>query len=95
MSGPGFCAISPALGNWPEAGWVLAPHCHGRGYASEAAGAALAWGDGYFPRPRTVCLIDEANEPSLRLAVKLGYHEYAHTELGGTPVVLLERFAPG
>ncbi|GAA4504624.1 GNAT family N-acetyltransferase [Hymenobacter ginsengisoli] len=88
-------AISPALGDWPEAGWVLAPHCHGRGYASEAVGAALAWGDKNFPRPRTVCLIDVANEPSLRLANKLGYKEYARTELGSTPVVLLERFAPG
>ncbi len=87
-------AISPALGDWPEAGWVLAPHCHGQGYAAEAVGAALAWADGYFARPRTVCLIDVANEPSLRLAAKLGYIEYARTEFGGTPVALLERFAP-
>ncbi len=88
-------AISPALGDWPEAGWVLAPHRHGQGYATEAVGAALAWGDRHFPRPRTVCLIDVANEPSLRLAAKLGYQEYARTELGTTPVVLLERFAAG
>lgn len=87
--------ISPSLGDWPEAGWVLAPHCHGRGYAAEAMGAALAWGDSHFPRPRTVCLIDVANEPSLRLAARLGYQEYARTELGSTPVALLERLAPG
>ncbi len=88
-------AISPALGDWPEAGWVLAPRYHGRGYAREAVEAALAWADATFTRPRTVCLIDEANEPSLRLAARLGYREYARAELGSTPVRLLERFAPG
>lgn len=87
-------AISPTLGDWPEAGWVLAPRYHGQGYATEALGAALAWADGYFARPRTVCLIDVANAPSLRLAAKLGYVEYARTELGGAPVALLERSAP-
>jgi len=87
-------AITPALGHWPEAGWVLAPHTHGRGYAAEAMHAALAWGDAQFADPRTVCLIEVVNAPSLRLAAKLGYREYARTELGSTPVVLLERFAP-
>ena len=87
-------AITPALGEYPEAGWVLAPHYHGRGYAAEAIGAALAWGDAQFTQPRTVCLIDEANAPSRRLAARLGYQEYARTTLGSTPVVLLERFCP-
>ena len=88
-------AITPAFREWPEAGWVLAPHAHGRGYATEAIGAVLAWGDSNFSQPRTVCLIDVANQPSLRVAAKHGYQEYARAELGGTPVVLLERFRPG
>ena len=34
--------IEPRLDGLPEAGWVLAPHAHGRGIASEAVTAMLA-----------------------------------------------------
>ena len=74
-------------------GWVLAPHTHGQGYAAEAAQAALAWGDAHLPVARTVCLIDVANLPSLRLAAKCGYQEIDRVSYKGVPVVLLERFA--
>src|SRR6476619_1074622 len=37
-------AIDPPLGDAPEIGWVLDPAMHGRGYASEAVEAVLAWG---------------------------------------------------
>ncbi len=36
--------IEPSLEGVPEIGWVLTPQGHGRGFATEAAGAALAWG---------------------------------------------------
>lgn len=88
-------ALTPALGPCPEAGWVLAPHAHGRGYATEALQAILAWGDACFTQPRTVCIISPDNHASLRVAAKLGYVEYACTELSGQPIRLLERFAPG
>jgi len=86
--------ITPSLKGFPEVGWVLAAHTHGRGYATEAAQAALTWGDAHLPVPRTVCLIDVGNHPSLRLAAKCGYQEIAHVLYKGIPVVLLERFAP-
>lgn len=85
-------ALTPPLGHYPEAGWILAPRVHGQGYGTEALGAALAWADAHLPEPRTVCIINLANEPSRRLAAKAGYREYARTEFNGTPVVLLERF---
>ncbi|MGI4886878.1 MAG: GNAT family N-acetyltransferase [Janthinobacterium lividum] len=84
-------AVEPSVKGWPEMGWVLAPHAHGRGYATEATQAALAWGDAHLPKPRTVCLIDEANAPSRGLAAKLGFQEYARTTYHGCAVVLLER----
>ena len=84
----------PPLGEWPEVGWSLAPHAHGRGYATEALQAALAWGDAHLPLPRTVCIIHVDNQPSLRLAARVGYHEFGRTEFKGQPVVLLERFRP-
>ncbi|MDO7887154.1 GNAT family N-acetyltransferase [Hymenobacter cheonanensis] len=85
--------IVPALA-WPEAGWSLAPHAHGRGYATEALGAALAWGDAHLPQPRTVCIISPDNQPSLRLATRLGYQEVGRTTFKNQPVVVLERLAP-
>lgn len=87
--------IEPALKSYPEIGWVLAPHTHGQGYATEAAQAALAWADTHLDQPRTVCLIHPDNRPSLRLATKVGYQEFSRTQYKGQPGVLLERFAPG
>ncbi len=87
-------AITPSLKGFPEVGWVLAPHTHGRGYALEAAQAALTWGDAHLPVARTVCLIDVANAPSQRLAAKVGYQEIDRILYKNIPVVLLERFAP-
>jgi RimJ/RimL family protein N-acetyltransferase len=37
--------MQPSLGSAPEAGWVMAPRAHGKGYATEAVRAALAWAD--------------------------------------------------
>ncbi|MGX9965961.1 GNAT family N-acetyltransferase [Roseomonas sp. F4] len=58
---------APAL---PEIGWVLAPHAHGRGVATEAATAALDWlGRDCF------CIIAPEHTASLRVAGKLGFRE--------------------
>ncbi|MFD1469864.1 GNAT family N-acetyltransferase [Hymenobacter caeli] len=86
-------ALEPSIKGYPEIGWVLAPRAHGRGYAAEAARAVLAWGDAHFAQKRTVCLIDEDNAPSLRLAAKCGYREFSRTAYKAHPIVLLERFA--
>ena len=83
--------LDPPLGDAPEIGWVLDPAVHGRGYASEAVEAALAWGASHFGPVRTVCIIHPDNQPSLRLAAKFGYREYARTTYHGQPIVLLER----
>ncbi len=37
--------LDPALEGMPEAGWTLAARVHGKGYATEAMQAALAWSD--------------------------------------------------
>ncbi|GAB3859381.1 GNAT family N-acetyltransferase [Hymenobacter terrigena] len=84
-------AIEPPLGDAPEIGWVMDPAIHGKGYASEAVAAVLAWGESYFGPVRTVCIIHPENEPSLRLAAKFGYQEYARATYHTQPIVLLER----
>ena len=83
--------ISPPFDGAPEAGWALAPWAHGKGYAAEAARAALAWGDKKFRKARMVCLISPENLRSLRLAEALGFTEYARTTYKGAATVLLER----
>src|SRR5688500_15052962 len=80
--------LDPSFGDTPEAGWVLSPWAHGKGFAAEAMRAALAW---LGEKKRTVCMIDPDNEASLKLAAKLGYREYARTTYKGAPSVLLER----
>ena len=83
--------ITPSFGDAPEAGWVLAPWAHGQGFASEAVAAAHAWGDTRFVGARTVCMIDPRNDPSLRVAARAGYVEFARTQYRDDEVVLLER----
>jgi RimJ/RimL family protein N-acetyltransferase len=84
-------AIEPAFGDTPEAGWVLAPWAHGKGYATEAMTCATTWLDGRFGAGRTVCMISPENGPSIRVAQKLGYREYARAAYKGSPTVLFER----
>lgn len=84
-------AVDPPLGDAPEAGWALSPSAHGRGFATEALRAATAWADTHFTSRRTVCMIDPANAPSLRVAEKIGYREYARTTYHGDPTILFER----
>ncbi|HEY8209229.1 MAG TPA: GNAT family N-acetyltransferase [Myxococcaceae bacterium] len=84
--------LDPPLGDAPESGWALAPWAHGRGYATEAVRAVLVWGAEHFgPRHRTVCMIAPENRPSLRVAEKCGYREYARTTYKGEPTILFER----
>lgn len=93
----GFCnfqrAIDPPLGDTPEIGWVMSPAAHGKGYAGEAVAAALAWGDANFDSLRTVCIIDPGNGPSLRLAERVGFKEFARAQYR-SEIVLLERWRP-
>jgi len=84
--------VEPPLGDAPESGWALMPWAHGRGFATEAMQAVLAWGTNHFgPERRTVCMIHPENLASLRVAQKCGYREYARTTYKGDATVLFER----
>jgi RimJ/RimL family protein N-acetyltransferase len=65
--------IEPGFVGAPEIGWALAPWAWGRGYATEAVEAALAWGDACFGESRTVCIISPENAASIAIALKCGY----------------------
>ena len=83
--------LQPSIRGVPELGWALVSQAHGKGYATEALRAIVAWGDANLDFPRTVCLIDPGNDASFRVAAKLGYAEETTTDYGGKPVVLLAR----
>lgn len=80
-----------ALDGVPECGWTLARWSHGRGYATEAVRAVLAWGDARLDVPHTACIIAPANEASLRVAAKCGYEQVGRTTYHGAPTLLLTR----
>jgi RimJ/RimL family protein N-acetyltransferase len=77
----------------PEAGWILRADRVGRGLAHEAMAAALAWFEREQGRQRIVCLIGRGNEPSIRLAGRLGFQAMREAQLDGVAVELFERAA--
>jgi RimJ/RimL family protein N-acetyltransferase len=83
--------IIPAISGTPELGCVLASSAHGKGYATEALQAIVAWGDRHFENARTVCIVSPDNRLSLRVAEKCGYKEYQRGTYKGRPTVMLER----
>jgi RimJ/RimL family protein N-acetyltransferase len=84
-------ALEPSFEGCAEAGWVLAPWAHGRGYATEAMQTALAWSDAHLGGRRSVCMIDPGNDASIRVAGKLGFREFTRTTYKGDPAILFER----
>jgi RimJ/RimL family protein N-acetyltransferase len=83
--------IEPSLKGLPEIGWVLASSSHGMGYATEAARAAIEWLEGALGPQRTVCIIDESNRASVRVAEKIGYREFARSTYKSSRIVMFER----
>ncbi|HEV2701878.1 MAG TPA: GNAT family N-acetyltransferase [Steroidobacteraceae bacterium] len=77
----------------PELGWALAPWAQGKGYATEALKAAVAWGDERFESRRTFCIIHRDNARSLRVATKLGYATVLQAPSEDDPNVILARDA--
>jgi RimJ/RimL family protein N-acetyltransferase len=83
--------LGPAYEGVPEAAWTVAPWAQGRGYATEAAAAAIEWMERTFAVERSVCLIHAGNTASLHVAGKLGYCPFAQRSYRGYPAVLHQR----
>jgi RimJ/RimL family protein N-acetyltransferase len=58
----------------PEVGWALDPGWWGRGIASEAGAASVAWAFGDLGFRRVVSITTEANSASRNVMAKLGFH---------------------
>ncbi|MGH6761833.1 MAG: GNAT family N-acetyltransferase [Phyllobacterium sp.] len=83
--------IEPPLDGSAEMGWALLPCYQGKGLAMEAITAALEWGKSNLDFLRATCIISPDNAPSLRLAERCGYRQFAQTTYKASPVILLER----
>jgi RimJ/RimL family protein N-acetyltransferase len=83
--------LEPSISGIPEIGWVLDSRCHGLGYASEAAAAALAWGEANLAADRYCCIIAPGNAPSIRVAEKLGFVRTAETTYKNDPILVFHR----
>jgi RimJ/RimL family protein N-acetyltransferase len=80
----------------PEAGWIVAAEHVGRGLGAEAMRAVLEWFDREHGARRIVCMISLGNEPSMRLAGKLGFRPMREAVLpDGAAVRLFERATMG
>ncbi len=84
--------IEPSLDGIPELGWILAPRSHGKGYATEAACAAVGWGQKHFPGlPRIACIMVPEHRASIRVAEKCGFSLYTHTTYLNSPILMYTR----
>jgi RimJ/RimL family protein N-acetyltransferase len=83
--------LEPSLKGVPEIGWVLASQAHGKGYATEAVHAIVAWGDEHFHPARTACIIAPENLASIRVAEKCGYRKLQLAHYKGKPTLMFVR----
>jgi RimJ/RimL family protein N-acetyltransferase len=80
--------IDPPLDARFELGIALDPTAHGKGYATEAGRAAIAWARRRFGPIRLCGVVEEDNAASLRLTAKVGLKEALRTRYRGKKVVV-------
>jgi RimJ/RimL family protein N-acetyltransferase len=84
-------ALDPEFGEEPEMGWIFATETHGQGIAGEACRAVLDWAEATL-RPTPIwAIIAPGNEPSFRLAERLGFAPVRESTYNGEPVSVLKR----
>ena len=79
------------LKNFPEAGWAFAADSWGKGYASEAVAAFLAWSDSTVGAPEIRCIISPENAASIHVAKKCGFSELCRVNFEGDTTIVFSR----
>lgn len=87
----GWRAMEPEFGEEPEMGWIFAAETHGKGMASEACRAVVDWTEANLEPTPLWAIIAPANEPSLKLADKLGFQRHSETLYHNDPTIILKR----
>ena len=65
--------MDPNIEGLPEMGWIFDTSVHGQGIAREACEAALKWLDENLEPIEVPAIISIGNEPSMKLAERLGF----------------------
>ena len=84
-------ALQPVFGEEPEMGWIFSREVHGQGMAGEACRAVLDWAEANLQPTPIWAIIAPENEPSLRLAERLGFERVGDTRYNEEPTVVLKR----
>jgi RimJ/RimL family protein N-acetyltransferase len=76
--------------DWPglELGWTLSRAVWGKGYATEAARAALKWGFETLPAGEIVSAIHPENTNSIRVAERIGERRLREGVIRGEPCLI-------
>ena len=77
-----------------EVAYLITKAHWGRGLGTEAARAILAYGFGELHLSRLICLIDPANEASVRVATKIGMSLEREAEIDGEPTLVYSAARP-
>lgn len=80
--------INPAGWPGPEVGYLLGKDWWGRGYATEAARAAMEWGFEQVGFDELISLIFAENARSIAVATRLGESLRGETDLWGNTVLM-------
>jgi RimJ/RimL family protein N-acetyltransferase len=83
--------IEPEFGEEPEMGWIMDTATHGQGMASEACHAVLEWAHANLAPTPLWAIIAPANEPSMKLAERLGFERVTEVSYHDDPTVVLRR----
>ncbi len=80
---------------WPgfELGWLLGREHWGRGFAREAAAAALAHAFAVLRKPRVISLIRPGNARSIAVATALGETLHSRIHFAGGEALVYEKLA--
>jgi RimJ/RimL family protein N-acetyltransferase len=83
--------LKPEFGDQPEMGWIFATEAHGQGLAGEACRAVLDWAGENLAPTDIWAIIAPANQPSIRLAHKLGFEPMNESTYHDEPILVLKR----
>ncbi len=86
--------MSPSIEGIPELGYIFGREVHGQGIAREACDALLGWADATLEAEAMVAIISIGNEPSIRLAGRLGFERQPDGVYRNEPISLWRRQRP-
>jgi RimJ/RimL family protein N-acetyltransferase len=86
--------IEPSLEGRPELGYIFSAEVHGQGVAREACDALLAWADATIDAGEIVAIISPGNDPSVKLAERLGFERQPDGVYRDEPISIWRRPIP-